>query len=132
MAALLALAAGPLVAPAASPDGAIDQLLEQYRAAGAGDFSAARGAAAWRQRVTPADGGEPRHCGACHGDDLRAPGRHLRTGKSIEPLAPSANPARLGELRQIEKWLLRNCKWTWGRECTAQEKGDFLQFLRTQ
>lgn len=136
IAALLGLAAGPLVAPAArsaaAPAGAVEQLLEQYRAAGAGEFSAERGATAWRREVAADDGGEPRHCGGCHGADLAAPGSHLRTGKMIEPLAPSANPARLGEVRQIEKWLLRNCKWTWGRECTAREKGDFLQFLRTQ
>ena len=57
---------------------------------------------------------------------------HPQTGKPIKPLAPSANPQRLTDLREINKWLLRNCKWTLGRECSAQEKGDFLTWLRQQ
>ncbi|HEY5789135.1 MAG TPA: DUF1924 domain-containing protein, partial [Gammaproteobacteria bacterium] len=64
--------------------------------------------------------------------DLRSAGRHLRTRKPIEPLAPSANPRRLTDTAEIEKWFRRNCDWTVGRECTAQEKGDLLAWLRTQ
>ena len=32
----------------------------------------------------------------------------------------------------IEKWFTRNCKWTLGRECTPQEKGDFLLMIRSK
>ncbi|MFK5970948.1 MAG: DUF1924 domain-containing protein [Candidatus Marithrix sp.] len=32
---------------------------------------------------------------------------------------------------QIRKWFKRNCKWTLGRECNAQEKGDILKFIQT-
>jgi hypothetical protein len=42
------------------------------------------------------------------------------------------NPRRLTERRQIEKWLGRNCKWTLGRDCAPQEKGDLLSFIRSQ
>ena len=56
----------------------------------------------------------------------------LFTGKAIEPLAPSANPKRLTDPEHIEKWFLRNCKWTLGRECTPQEKGDFLVMIRAK
>ncbi|MEA3244387.1 MAG: DUF1924 domain-containing protein, partial [Pseudomonadota bacterium] len=31
--------------------------------------------------------------------------------------------------KKIEKWFKRNCKWTLGRECTAQEKADFLAYI---
>jgi len=100
-----------------------------YRAEGAGPFDAAAGAAAW-QRKGAAAGGAIRSCGACHGIDPRQPGRHAQTGKRIEPLAPSANPQSLTDPAKVEKWFLRNCKWTWGRECSPQEKGDFLEYLR--
>jgi len=49
-----------------------------------------------------------------------------------DPMAPCVNPKRLTERRQAEKWFKRNCKWTLGRACTAQEKGDLLSFLRNQ
>jgi hypothetical protein len=42
-------------------------------------------------------------------------------------LAPSAQSDRFSDPEKVEKWFKRNC--TWGRECTAQEKGDFLAYL---
>ncbi|HEX5636129.1 MAG TPA: DUF1924 domain-containing protein, partial [Gammaproteobacteria bacterium] len=72
------------------------------------------------------------NCASCHKQDLRQTGSHIRTRKPIEPMAPSANPQRLTDIKQIEKWFLRNCKGTWGRECTAQEKGDFLVYIQSQ
>jgi Domain of unknown function (DUF1924) len=50
-------------------------------------------------------------------------------GKVVEPLAPSANPDRLTDRRDVEKWFKRNCKQVLGRECTAVEKGHFITFL---
>jgi hypothetical protein len=44
-------------------------------------------------------------------------------------LAPSAQSDRFSDPEKVEKWFKRNCTWTWGRECTAQEKGDFLAYL---
>lgn len=119
---LLCLAAPPVFA------GVVDGLLEGYRGAGAGPFSAEAGEAMWH--AVQSVEGESRRCTDCHGDDLKQPGEHRRTGKTIEPMAPSVNAGRLTDERKIEKWFLRNCKWTVGRECTPQEKGDFLLFLR--
>lgn len=73
-----------------------------------------------------------RSCTSCHGNSLHMPGRHQKTGKLIEPMAPSTNGQRLTDTKKIKKWLLRNCKWTYGRVCTTQEKGDFLSWLSTQ
>ncbi len=56
----------------------------------------------------------------------------MRTGKAIEPLAPSVNPKRLSDTAKVEKWFTRNCKWTVGRACAPQEKGDVLSFIRAQ
>ncbi|MCU7923648.1 MAG: DUF1924 domain-containing protein [Candidatus Thiodiazotropha sp. (ex Dulcina madagascariensis)] len=110
----------------------VDGLIKGYQAGGAGDFSAKQGAEVWQQRVPHAKSGQPRSCGDCHGSDLTKAGRHAKTGKSIEPMAPSVNLERLSDAKKIEKWFKRNCKWTWGRECTAQEKGDLLRYLQQQ
>jgi len=29
-------------------------------------------------------------------------------------------------------WFKRNCNDAWGRDCTAQEKADFLAFMLAQ
>ncbi len=121
---LLALCVGPATA---SP---LDGLLQDYRDT-AGALDPARGAAAWT-RPMPAPDGKPRRCSDCHGSDLTQAGRHLRTGKPIPPLAPSVSPDALSDPAKVEKWLYRNCRWTWGRECTPQEKGDLLLFLSMQ
>jgi hypothetical protein len=106
-----------------------DQLLADYRTQGAAEFSAQRGQALW---IQVAKQGGAQSCATCHGEALTRPGKHARTGKPIEPLAPSVNPERLSDAAKVEKWFLRNCKGTWGRECTAQEKGDFLLYIRSQ
>ncbi|ROR34643.1 DUF1924 domain-containing protein [Inmirania thermothiophila] len=128
----LALAAAALLAAAAAgaaPPPAAERLLAQWRTAG--PFSAERGAALWR-RTFPGPDGRPRACTSCHGDDLTRPGRHVRTGERIDPMAPSANPERLTDAGKIGKWLHRNCRWVLGRVCTAREKGDLVTFLSRQ
>lgn len=119
-----------LFASAAAFADVVDERLADYQAQGAGPFSVAAGEALWNKRVTDARTGQSRSCAACHGANLRDPGKHAETGKPIEPMQPAVNPKRLSDARQIEKWFLRNCKWTFGRECTPQEKGDFLLFIR--
>jgi hypothetical protein len=47
-------------------------------------------------------------------------------------MAPSVNSERLTDPKFIEKWFRRNCIQTLGRECTPQEKGDVLTYLRAQ
>jgi len=56
----------------------------------------------------------------------------VRTAKRIEPMAPSVNPERLTDPAKIEKWFGRNCEWTIGRDCTTQEKADFLAFIQSK
>lgn len=86
----------------------------------------------WTQEFTDIKAGQKRSCATCHGTHLTQPGRHAKTKKVIDPLAPSINPERLTDVKEMKKWLTRNCKWTLGRECTAQEQGDFLVYLQTQ
>jgi hypothetical protein len=132
MLALAALAAaGAAAAAAESPR---DKLLEVYRqeasraAPGFAGFSAARGAALY---AGTHQGGNPAtpSCATCHTADPTATGKHQKTGRAIEPMAVSANPARFTDGAEVEKHFTRDCKNVLGRACTAEEKGDFVTFL---
>ena len=126
-AALFAWCANP-----ASANEVVAGLLKHYEKQGASRFTSASAESMWTRPFTDAKSGDKRRCSQCHYEDLRRSGKHAVTGKAIEPLAPSANPKRLTDPEHIEKWFLRNCKWTIGRECTPQEKGDFLVMLRAK
>jgi len=73
-----------------------------------------------------------RSCSSCHGDNPGKMGQHVKTRKTIKPMAFSINPERYQDSKKIEKWFLRNCKWTFDRKCTAQEKADILTWLSSQ
>ncbi len=127
----LSFLATMLIATSASAN-VVDQLLQSYQQQGATAFNGDVGKSLWTKSFGTSSDGYDRKCSTCHTTDLRRAGKHAKTGKSIEPLAPSANSKRLSDAAEIEKWLKRNCQWTLGRECNAQEKGDFLTFIRTQ
>jgi len=112
--------------------GATADLLAEYQAKSKESLSAATGAQLWKKRVSETKSGQVRGCTTCHGDDLREIGKHKRTEKKIKPMAPSANPKRFTQIKFIEKWFKRNCKWAWGRKCTPTEKGHLLMFLKNQ
>ncbi len=125
----LILAAALVAAPALAADTSPQALLEVYGAeAGAGPdpengktlFLAAPGTG---MPDTPS-------CTTCHTADPKAVGQ-ARTGKPIEPLAPSANPLRFTDTAHVEKWFTRNCSSVLGRECTAGEKADVIAWLLT-
>jgi hypothetical protein len=113
--------------PAAGQAG-INDTIEHFNPQHKLSFSADRGDKLWHQKNSGKDGKE-RDCTLCHGTDLKKSGKHIKTGKVIEPMAPSVNAKRFTDIDKVEKWLLRNCKWTFGRECTNQEKGDLLKYL---
>lgn len=87
-------------------------------------FSAPRGL-----RLFTTTHGQEWSCSSCHTTNPRQNGRHAVTGKSIAPLAPSANPERFTRREKVEKWFRRNCRDVLARECTAQEKGDVIAYL---
>jgi hypothetical protein len=68
-------------------------------------------------------------CSTCHTENPLSAGRHATTGRTIAPLAPAANPARLSDVERIEKWFKRNCNDVIGRACTPAEKGDVIAYL---
>lgn len=89
-------------------------------------FSAARGENFFKTKH-----GNEWSCASCHTDNPAAPGKHAKTGKLIEPLAPSANTERFTTPKKVEKWFKRNCNDVLNRVCTPQEKGDVLAYLLT-
>jgi len=108
------------------------ELIQNYKDTGAGPFSATAGRTAWTREHRPGADGNPRSCASCHDSDPSRAGRHAKTGKPIEPMAVSVNPGRLQDPKKVEKWFRRNCRWTLGRECTPQEKGDFIEFITSR
>lgn len=94
-----------------------------------GSFSAQRGEKLWNMQFTVS--GQQRSCTSCHTADPRQAGKHVRTGKAIQAMVPSINPDRFTDQSKINKWFKRNCKWTLGRVCTYQEKGDVLEYLKS-
>jgi hypothetical protein len=118
---LAAMIAQPAIASETS-----DQLIAEYQKSSGQPASPNAGKQLWIKEVNG------RSCALCHGENVTQPGKHHKTGKLIKPMAPSVNPARLSDARKVRKWLMRNCKWTFGRECSAQEKADILSWLSTQ
>ena len=117
-----------MILGAAALAGPREDLLAQYAAAAkTTGFSAARGQTLHTQSFS---GGKPDtpSCTTCHGKDTRGAGRAL-TGKTIEPVAVSVTPTRYTDSAKVEKWFKRNCTEVLGRECTPQEKGDWLTFV---
>jgi len=93
-------------------------------------FDAARGEAFW---LATHQGGKPDtpSCTTCHGPDPRAPGQ-TRAGKTIAPMAVSANPQRFTDADTVAKWFTRNCNSVLGRDCTPVEQGDVLTYLSSK
>lgn len=110
----------------------VDELIAQYQQQSGATLSAKSGERIWKKKAPEAKSGQTRSCTSCHGNDLSRVGKHKRTGKKIDPMAPSVNAKRLTKVKFIEKWFKRNCKWAWGRECTPAEKGNILMFLKNQ
>jgi mono/diheme cytochrome c family protein len=85
--------------------------------------SASRGEQFYRAKQSA--GKEAESCVSCHTPDAKARGQHVKTHKTIEPLAPVANRERFTDPAKVEKWFKRNCKEVLNRVCTPQEKADF-------
>lgn len=122
-----------LLSLASSMAGATDSpasLMARYaQAAGVpvSALSASRGEALYRTEH-PGRQAKSVKCADCHTANPKQPGQ-TRVGKRIEPLAPSANPGRFTDAAKVEKWFRRNCQDVLQRECSAQEKGDFIAWI---
>lgn len=70
-------------------------------------------------------------CASCHTSNPANTGKHIVTKKPIKPLAPSANPERFSDVAKVEKNFEKHCLEIIGRDCTAQEKGNYIAYLLT-
>lgn len=93
-------------------------------------FSAARGKTLHNQNFNGGKAATP-SCTSCHGKDPRGAGS-TPTGKVIKAMAVSLTPERYTDPAKVEKWFKRNCNEVIGRECSAQEKGDWLAYMTSQ
>lgn len=115
---LACLAVALPLAAAANP------ILDGYKAEIKGTFTAAAG-----EKLYKTVGPNQLSCASCHTDSPKNTGKHAKTNKVIEPMAPSVNPKRFTDAAQVEKWFKRNCNDALGRACTTQEKGDFITYV---
>ena len=70
-------------------------------------------------------------CASCHTTNPANPGKHIVTKKPIKPLAPSANPERFSDVAKVEKNFEKHCLEIIGRDCTAEEKGNYIAYMLT-
>jgi len=87
-------------------------------------FSAARG-----EQLFKSTHGNDWSCATCHTDNPAGAGKHTRTGKAIQPMAPATNAERFTDQAKVDKWFKRNCNDVLNRACTPLEKGDVLTYL---
>ena len=104
-----------------------DDIVQSFLDEGARAGDAARGEALFTTNFALGKPETP-SCTSCHGDTPFSKGE-TRTGKVIEPMAVSKSPERYTDSKKVAKWFRRNCNSVLGRECTAQEKLDFLTYM---
>jgi len=110
----------------------VTTLLKEYKSQGADTADPAQGKILWQKTYITQNESGQRSCASCHTQNLEKTGKHIKTNKEIKPMSPSVNPQRLTSLKKVNKWFKRNCKWTMGRECTAQEKSNLLSYIDKQ
>lgn len=108
-----------------SANSSVNQLLHMYQQKGVKTVDKVQGKNLWYLKTGD------RSCTSCHGGSPDQMGKHAKTGKLIKPMARSVNPDRYQDSNKVEKWFLRNCKWTLGRQCTVQEKANTLSWLNS-
>jgi len=113
-------------------DATVNTLMKSYQSQGAKTGNALRGQQFWNKTFSGKAPFTERSCKSCHTANLKNKGEHIRTGKVLKPMAPSINSLSLSKGKKVNKWFKRNCKWTTGKECSAQVKADILAFIKQQ
>lgn len=110
----------------------IDSLSAKVESQKVEPSSLVKGKQLWQQKFIGKKPYAERSCTSCHGDNVTVMGKHIKTNKLIKPMAISSNTQRFTNQSNIDKWFLRNCKWTMGRECSPQEKNEITAYLKSQ
>lgn len=122
------LSAASLAVVPAHAEGPVE-ILNSYQAQARTDQSGFVASAERGRALFTRQGNGDWSCATCHTQNPSMAGKHASTGKSIDPLAPAANPARFSRADKVEKWFKRNCGDVLGRPCTASEKSDLMAYL---
>ena len=120
------------LSPVIAEEVTVNTLMKTFQSQGAVAGNESRGEKFWNQTFSGKAPFAQRSCKSCHSSNLKQQGEHVRTHKILKPLAPSVNQASLSDIKKVNKWFKRNCKWTIGKECSAQEKADILAFIKQQ
>lgn len=125
----LVVALGALIATSAEA-GPREDIIAKFQAQAGAPANPANGEKMYNANYGTGKPDTPK-CTTCHGATPQQ-GGETRTAKLIEPMAVSKTPARFTDAKKVDKWFRRNCTGVIGRECTAQEKVDFLTYLSAQ
>lgn len=68
-------------------------------------------------------------CASCHTANPADMGKHIVTGKKIQPLSPVVNAKRFEDIEKVEKQFNKHCHEVVGSDCTAAEKANYIAFL---
>ena len=126
----LTIALVALSLSATAQAGPREDIIQSFKAEGAQNGDAARGETLFTTQHALGKPDTP-SCTTCHGKTPFTTGA-TRTGKVIEPMAVSKTPDRYTDPDKVAKWFRRNCNSVLGRECTPQEKVDFLTYMSGQ
>ena len=117
--------------PHAANDTTIDELIKTYSSQGKSTANAGKGEKFYFAKNPSAKDGLV-NCASCHKDNPTESGLVKKSGKKLEPMAVSANKNRYKDKKKVEKWFKRNCNDVLARLCTAQEKADFLAYMKSK
>ena len=70
-------------------------------------------------------------CSSCHTANPADNGKDIVTHKLIKPLSPVTNPQRFSDLDKVEDKFVQHCNDITGRDCTAQDKVNYITYLIT-
>lgn len=116
------------------PNEKIQQLVQEYaKEAAVADsgfkgFSANEGLKLFTATRMHSKKKESRSCTTCHTKDPSRVGK-TKVGKKIDPLSPAVTVKRFTDPKKVKKWFRRNCKWVLERECTPEEKGNYITYM---
>lgn len=68
-------------------------------------------------------------CASCHTANPADVGKHIATGKKIQPLSPVVNTKRFNDIEKVEKQFNKHCHEVVGSDCSALEKANYIAFL---
>jgi cytochrome c peroxidase len=130
----LLLALGVASVPAQADVASAQKLADKYAAIAktinpSAKPSAEAGRAFFTRKILVS--GKEISCSSCHTDNPAKQGKHIKDGKPIKPLTPTVNPKRFSDLDKVEVNFEKHCLEVLGKDCTAQEKADYITYLLT-